>query len=356
MDKKRVVYLDLLRLIAAMLVVMVHVSAQYIEKFPVESMGYAAANAFNCLAFSGVAVFVMISGALALHPAKETGIKNLLLHKTLRFFALYYIWKAIYQAVIIWEEGGAFTLAAVKKDIFLALLQQRGYYHLWFLPMIAILYMNVPLIQKGVAKKEVCEYFLCVFFVAALLFPTLFSYEFKFKYLFVDFFNANDFYMFGGGYTGYFILGHYLHYFNGGISKIKRAVLYAMGAASLTAACVLGVLASRKAGTVLYIMNTPFAATTFFTAAAVYMAAIKLCQKMEAAKGAGRMLQFLADRTLGIYLLHPLMLMLLAFIVPGITSYSPIIAVPIVASCVFVLSWLSAFAISKIPLLRRLIR
>lgn len=80
---RRIAYLDLTRIIACVLVVMVHISAQQIEEFPVDSAQFVITNSYNSLAFTGVALFVMISGALALNPRKETGIKNLLLHKTM---------------------------------------------------------------------------------------------------------------------------------------------------------------------------------------------------------------------------------------------------------------------------------
>lgn len=353
--KKRIVYLDLLRILSGLLVVMVHVSARQTAVRPVAGWQYAAANAFNCLAFSGVALFVMISGALALDSGRETSIHSLLLHKTVRFFALYYIWKAVYQIALMVEKGEAFTFGNIKNDIVLALVQQRGYYHLWFLPMIAIVYMAVPLIKKGVADRRVCRYFLCIFFVTELLFPTLFHYEFKFKYLFVDFFAANDFYLFGG-YLGYFILGHSLHQWGRDIPAGQRRMIYIAGGCGWVLACVLGTLASRQAGEPSYIMNTPFAATTFFTAVAVYIAGQSAGRKAERSGRAGRVLQFCADRVLGIYLLHPLVINL--FDAAGFDTFlcTPALSIPLVTGCVFIVSGLFSWMMSRIPVIRKMVQ
>ncbi len=57
----RIVYLDLVRITACILVVMVHISAQQIEDLPVDSWQFVITNSYNCLAFTGVALFVMIS-------------------------------------------------------------------------------------------------------------------------------------------------------------------------------------------------------------------------------------------------------------------------------------------------------
>lgn len=354
LQKKRIAYLDLVRIMAGILVVMVHISAQQIESLKVEGAAFAIINAFNCLAFSGVALFVMISGALALRPEREMDLKALLLRRTLHFFVLYYIWKAFYQVVDMLEKGESFTLAAIKNDVILALVQKRGYYHLWFLPMIAILYMAVPLVKKGFAEKKLCRYFLIVFFVTALFVPTLLHYEFKFKYLLVDFFTSNDFYLFGG-YLGYFVLGHYLHSWREEITVKKRVLLYVAGALCFLLACILGTLDSRAAGAFSGHMNTPFAATTFFTAAALFVAGQSADRKIASSAKAGKVFAFLAGTVFGVYLLHPLAILVWERIGLRTSLCTPLLSIPLLTICTAGLSGLAAALLLKIPVLRRLI-
>lgn len=355
MQKERIAYLDLVRVIAGILVVMVHISAQQIASLPMDGMAFAVTNAFNCLAFSGVALFVMISGALALRPERETDLKSLLWHKALHFFALYYIWKAFYQVIDMLEKGESFTLFNIKNDVVLALIQKRGYYHLWFLPMIAMLYMAVPIVKKGFAQKNVCRYFLCVFFITALFVPTLLHYEFKFKYLLADFFASNDFYFFGG-YLGYFVLGHYLHNWRETFTRKRRVVLYAAGGSCFLLACVLGTLDARAAGQLSYHMNTPLAATTFFTAAAIFVAGQSVDRKAVCSAKTEKMLTFLASTVFGVYLLHPLAILLLSYIGIKTSLCTPLLSIPLLTVCTAALSGLAAALLSKIPVLRRLVR
>lgn len=351
----RIVYLDLIRIIACVLVVMVHISAQQIADLPVDSVQFVITNSLNSLAFTGVALFVMISGALVLNPQKQIGLKNLLLHKTMHFFMLYYIWKAFYQIVTLLDNGESFTFQNIKNDIILALIQKNGYYHLWFLPMIAILYMAVPVVKKSVAEKNVCTYFLCVFFVTALLVPTMLNFEFKFKYLVVDFFAANDFYLFGG-YLGYFILGHYLHSWGGKLTKRTRILLYSMGFASFLLAGLLGAVHAQSSGHPTYIMNTPFAATTFFIATAVFVYVQAMDEKTTHFQKAEKALAFGADKTFGIYLLHPLVILLLPKI--GITASlcTPLISIPFLTVGTVLLCVPVTVLLSQLPILRKLIR
>lgn len=355
LQKERIVYLDLVRIIAGILVVMVHISAQQIEELAVDSAAFAITNAFNCLSFSGVALFVMISGALALRPERETDLKTLLLHGTLRFFILYYIWKAFYQVIAMLETGEPFTPASVKNHVILALIQQRGYYHLWFLPMIAILYMAVPFVKKGFAEKKLCRYFLAVFFVVALFVPTLLHYEFKFKYLIVDFFSYNDFYLFRG-YLGYFVLGHYLHNWRAEITAKKRALLYAAGGFCFLLACVLGTLDAHAAGQATSHMNTPFAVTTFFTAAAIFVAGQSADARLSASAKAGKTVRALAGAVFGVYLLHPLAILFWENVGFTTSLCTPLLSIPLLTVCTTALSALAAMLLLKVPVLRKLVQ
>lgn len=355
MQRKRIAYLDLVRVIAGILVVMVHISAQQIEHLAVNSMAFAITNAFNCLSFSGVALFVMISGALALRPENETDLKTLLLHRTLHFFILYYIWKAFYQIVTMLGNGEPFTLINIKNDVILMLIRQRGYYHLWFLPMIAILFMAVPLMKKGFEEKTLCRYYLIVFFVTALFVPTLLHYDFKFKYLISDFFAYNNFYLFHG-YLGYFVLGHYLHNWRTQITVKKRILLYAAGGFCFLLACVLGTLDAHAAGQPSQHMNTPFAATTFFTATALFVAGQSVDKKIAASIKTEKIFSSLAGTVFGVYLLHPLAILFWESVGLKTSLCTPILSIPLLTVCTAALSALTAAVLLKIPVLRKLVK
>lgn len=356
MQQKRIPYLDLLRIISCFLIVLVHVSAQHIADLPVDGSAFYITLSLDCLGLIGVPLFVMISGALTLRPEYHVQLKNILLHKTLHFFLLYYIWKAFYQVYALLASGQALTLSNIKNDVILALIQKSGYYHLWFLPMLALLYMFLPMIKKDVeSSKTVCLYFLCVFFITALLFPTLFHYEFKFKYLFVDFLNQNDFYLFSG-YLGYFILGHYLHAFTESRDRKWRLIIYLLGILSFVLACVLGIRASLADQAPSYIMNTPFAATSFFMAAAVFAACQAVLYTRTLSERFCRLLKTCADTTLGIYLIHPLAIEFLKEIGLDTDICTPLLSVPLITACIVLICGIAAHLLLKIPVLKRLLR
>lgn len=338
----RILYLDLLRIAACFLVVTIHVSAQLLETMPASRTVIFC----NSIGFMGVALFVMMSGALSLREGREESIVSILLHKTLHFYLLYYIWKAFYQAVAMVEIGEPFHLVNIKNEIILTCLTKRGVaYHLWFLPMIAMLYMFVPLIRKSVVDKKVCLYFLGVFFTVHILWATLQNYDFRFDYVFQGFFEQNPFPLFGG-YLGYFILGHFLFTWGSGIRKGWRLLLYVLGGVSLV---FYGFQGSK--------LDTPFAVTAFFMAAALFLLGQSLEGGLEKrAESAQRLLSAVAKCTLGIYLMHPLVLS--RFPVEAVSEglRHPAVSIPVMSLCIFILCGAVSAVLLKIPVLKKLVQ
>ena len=78
--KSRVYYLDVLRVIACMAVVMIHASAPYLGK-DIGSFNFWVGNVLDSLSRIAVPLFVMISGALMLDERcayRAEKIKNIL--------------------------------------------------------------------------------------------------------------------------------------------------------------------------------------------------------------------------------------------------------------------------------------
>ena len=263
---------DILRVVSVLLVLLVHVSAQWTEKAVPGSAESAFALACNILAFTGVALFVMLSGALALSPLKEDkGVLYILKHRTLKYFLIYFIWKALYFAAGLISAGRAGDPLAWKEDVILALFKKPGEYHLWFLPMLGIIFLLVPIIKKGCEKKENCLLFISVFFIFGIFLPNLFLFDFPFKYLLMDLAGLFDLSVFTG-YAGYFVLGHYIFSFwNEEKRSGKDQILILIAAAILFAFSVLAaVTQSFKDGAPCYAFSTPMSTQVFFIAAAVF--------------------------------------------------------------------------------------
>ena len=344
----RVVYLDILRIIACFLVVMVHISAQNLLELQPSSSQFIIHSSYNTLAFSGVALFFMISGALILNPNRHYSIKSMVF-KALHIYVIYFIWKFLYMIFDLIDAGGKLNGAFIKNSI-INLFSKTGYYHLWFLPAIAVIYLFVPVIKKSVENdKKLCHYFIVVFFVLSVFASTAFHFDFKFKYTVQDFYNLNDFSLFTG-YLGFFVLGHYLNRYAESMNSVIRLVIYILGLVMIPASGFIDSYLSKGIPGSMA-MNTPFSLPSFVITLALF-----LFIQNNTSKKNSKLLGLLSAITLGIYLIHPIFIVLCGKIGLEPGSFTAIISIPVITVLVTLASGLVAFVLSKIPVVNKLVK
>lgn len=151
MSRKRVIFIDYIRALAILMVIMCHV----IDVNCLFWLGYQEMSGarqiiiYTLLIFGrcGVPLFLMITGYLLLDRDYSHGKwKSFYLHKWLHLFLLTEIWFAIYEAFAVCVQGKPF----VWKDFILRLLfiEEPVLSHAWYLPMILKLYLLIPLIAQ----------------------------------------------------------------------------------------------------------------------------------------------------------------------------------------------------------------
>lgn len=348
MEQKRTSYLDLLRIAACIMVVGVHVSALCLEELDVTSTNFKIMNGFDCFSILGVPLFVMISGSLLLSEKHTDSLKDFCLKKAVRLALLYFFYFLFYNTVNFIKSGTVWSFENVKQDIVLESLLGRGIYHLWFLPMMISLYLITPFIKAFMADKEKCAAFLVMYFILAILLPTVLKFEFPYKTIVGSIYERFPNVMFIG-YIGYYILGHVLHEF---LPKLKK------GALAITAVCGMVFFGievyacnyySEKTGELSIILNDTMAVNVFAAASCIFV----LCKHIKLKEH--RHLTECAGLTFGIYLLHPFVLDL--FHQAGLdTLFAPaIVSVPLVVALVTAVTALLVLGISKVPGLRKLV-
>lgn len=122
--------MDILRIFACLMVVLLHVAATYMRPFDSECFNmseWRIASVFNSTTRWTVPVFVMISGAFML--SKDIPIDRIFKKYIFRLVTVLVIWNIIYNFELIFNE---FTL---KKIISCILLPHKSY-HLWFIYML----------------------------------------------------------------------------------------------------------------------------------------------------------------------------------------------------------------------------
>lgn len=348
MEQKRTAYLDVLRMIACMMVVGVHVSALCLEKLDVTSVNFKVMNGFDCFSILGVPLFVMISGSLLLSEDRSESIRHLYFKKAGKLAFLYFFWFLFYNTYNFINNGQVWNFENVKQEILLESLLGRGIYHLWFLPMMISLYLVTPFLKNFMADRTKCMLFLGLYFVLAILLPTALKFEFPYKTIVASLYERFPNVLFTG-YIGYYILGHVLHEFLPKLSHKVLAGVAAYGIVFFAIEVYACNLYSEKTGELSIILNDTMAVNAFVACTCIFILGKQIKIK------ANRFLSESAGLTLGIYLLHPFVLDL--FHKAGLdTLFAPAaVAVPVVVLLVTVSTAVLVFILSKIPVVRRLL-
>lgn len=348
----RIYYMECVRIIACVLIVLVHVSAQEWDKVSVHSHQWQVMNIFDCLGVMGVPMFLMISGALMLGEKSGDSIKKTL-GKVFRLFVIYHIWLFVYNFVAFVKAGHPYTLYYIKEELLLPVMRGQGTYHLWFLPVLMVLYLLTPILKRAFSDQKVCEYFLILYFIFGQLIPTMLLFEFPYKYLLMDYYNRTPFLMLTG-YIGYYVAGHYIHHFVGPLSSVKRCVAVFVAIAGYVVTVVVCSTDAMQKGAPSVILNNPLTLPDFLATTCAYLVMKDVWIHRKQREGAGDVAQ-ISGLTFGIYLIHPLLLA--GFREIGVTTQipHPVVMVPLITVLVLVFSMLISWMLKKIPVVSKFI-
>jgi surface polysaccharide O-acyltransferase-like enzyme len=217
-------YLNVLRVCACIAVIIYHVFVNITNTFGTslkETEKYISIILVNIWLWH-VPSFVMISGVLFLNKEKEITTNILFEKYILRIILALFIFGIPYAFMeIFFGAHYQFNIMQIGVSI-LNVFQGKLWDHMWYLYMIAGLYILLPVFKIFVnnVNKKTLEYILVVLFIFTSIVPTLQNiFSFKFG-LYIP---INSVYVF------YLLLGHYIHQYNIYLNKkslILMTVLY----------------------------------------------------------------------------------------------------------------------------------
>lgn len=340
-SNNRIIQFDVLRIVAAFAVVLLHTSAQrFYTSYP--SIEWDARNFYDSLVRWSVPIFVMISGALFLDPQKKISIKTLYKKNVTRVVLIYIFWSIVYG---VYDGMGEKDLKSIVPEII------HGPFHFWFIKMLIGLYITVPILRVIVVDKKVEQYFICLSLVTAFIIPMLFPVmgciNDGAKDLAEYFYEAFEIKI-ALGHVGYFVLGHYL--VNYKLKETAKRMIYILGILSIFAVCMLTSFASSQVGKpyLLFYENTNV--FTLFEAVALFIVIndIKIAPKYH------QTLISASQLSLGIYIIHPLVMYVLSdYGIINSASLNPMYFIPLFALIVFIISYGVSFVLVRIPFIKR---
>jgi surface polysaccharide O-acyltransferase-like enzyme len=160
-----------------------------------------------------VPIFLMISGVLFLNPAKKIPLKKLFSKYILRIFLALILFGFVYAFMeLFYESHFQFEFLQIVQA-FLNVLQGKIWAHMWYLYMVLGIYLMLPLLKPFAehVSRTTYTYILIVLFVFVGLLPTIQL----FTHIEIGFgIPLASLYVF------YFLLGHYLHYYDVHVKNI----------------------------------------------------------------------------------------------------------------------------------------
>lgn len=196
---ERIAYIDWLKIIAALMVVMIHTSGMLYMNNPEGSLSYLLGYWNQELVRPAVPLFFMISGALLLRPGYDANPRKMV-RKALKLLALMLIWSFAYALV----NEHPMTL----KGLVFATI--KGHFHFWFFEYLIGLYLLTPLFKAIADYKEgvLARYYIALFIFFGIVIASLQALPYCHKWI-MDVTTKVRFEWLG--FAGYFFLGHYLN-------------------------------------------------------------------------------------------------------------------------------------------------
>jgi len=315
------------------------------EITPTVIANWFTADVFGAIGYLGVPLFVMLSGALLLNPAKADEPMGVFFKKRFNRIGLPLVfWTVVY---FIWSFN-VWGKPVTLLNIGLGLIS-GSYPILWFLYLLVGLYLITPILRtlvKHIDRKKF-KLLLAIWFVGTTLVPLVHTFT-NFNYNPVMFVITD--------WVGFFLLGIYLTE-----TKIHSTIAYLGLIFGLLVAIVGDWFLTASMGEQFTgYFHGYLSFNMIIASAALFLILIRIPRSRIASGNVtiNRLIQWIEHNTLPIYLVHvivleSLQLGLLGFSFPY--TYNLLVDVPLLALVTFVLTVAIVYPLKKIPFVMKLI-
>lgn len=344
----RCIWADLLRIFSILAVIGLHVcSGGFWQTEPVTSTDWIITNFAGCLTKWCVPVFVMVSGMFLLDPRKEVTIRSVLTKYLPRLAISFLVWSLIYACYTNWD-----ALIQLRPEALKAILKSwiTGHYHMWFLYMIAGLYLITPLLRKITEEvnKKLLRYFLLLWLIFSVLYTTI---ELLPHTGLLTGAIGSMGMSYVSGFVGYYLLGYYLTSEPPG--RTVRCLIYAGAILGAAVTIVGSTLLSQRSGHVDRQLFGNLTLNVFLMAIGIFVYFQNVISKINWSADSQKRIQQLSGCTFGVYLSHALILSM--FNKWGLTvgTMPVIFSIPLLILLVLLLSLTLTALLRKISWFRK---
>lgn len=340
---QRMVRYDLLRILACLGVVLLHVSNSYWYSVDVGGSDFAVMTIYNSFTRFAVPVFFMLSGLFLLDPAREFQVKKWG-RKLWRLALGFFLWSAFYAFQSVLFHGITQGWDAVTGQMWQEAVTRlvMGHGHMWFLWDLLGFYLLLPVLRKICEDIRILGFFLLLWVAVRFVVVTM-LYEICGGMVLAAVTNMHLYML--TGYIGYFLGGYYL-------AKVEipgglRYLLYGLGAGALVFTMVATIASCRETGSYNDQWFLPSNANVLLMSAAIFVLFkhIRLSAGLEKA----RWVPALAKCTFFVYMIHPFFIEKLNLLGIKVTAYPVPLSIPLMTAGIFAAGMLIGWLVGKIP-------
>lgn len=317
--KDRIVYIDWLRIVAAVMVVMIHTSGMLLQHAAPHSFTYWIGLCNWEIVRPAVPLFFMITGALMLRKEYDASPMKMV-RKAIKVLLLMLVWSFIYA----WLSVDTIT---VKTIVFATI---KGHFHFWFFEYLIGIYLLIPILKALVEYKDgvLLKYYLVLFLLFGILISSLQAIPYCHKWIMDVTMKVRFEWL---GFAGYVLLGYYLSMCNKQISVWKLIIL------CCATMCLQGVLTYNNVE--LLYSSDKFWIATFIESVSIFL----IIREGAFVRIGGGVLKQLASLMMGVYIMHPIVLEYMP--ITMWTGRMYVLSVVLVLGGAFGMSWI----IWKVP-------
>jgi len=303
-------------------------------------------NIYNSLARPAVPLFVMLSGALLLQPAKLEEPLSVFFKKRLnRIGVPFLFWGAAYFAWRVFVHGETLTANTILEGVLTG-----PYFHFWFFYLLVGLYLLTPVLRVLVAyiKRRTFNFLLMLWFLGTAIVPIL--------SLFTDYrLNSNVFIL--TGWLGYFLMGAYSLK-----TRVRSEVLYAtlgLGLVWTTIGTyiIVGTIGERQSQ--FFYDAYSFSMIGVSVALFLILSTVSVERVEKRFPRGSRLLSLISQNTIPIYLFH---IMILEALQNGFLGFqislatmNPVLEIPLITAVTLLICLTIIYPLKKVPFVKRII-
>ncbi len=348
-------YIDALRVICSVMVILTHIVMYYINAFETTTVFWTSLAFIKALTQFAVPVFFMISGATILSSTKDEAYGSFIWRRLskigiplITYSFLYYL----FYVFIKQEYGfgiGIFFSKFLSQDI-------SG--HLWYLYALTPLYFLIPFLRKlvqNLTKKQLLTLIVVIFVINSFL-PlsnALLAMCSKVKIAYYSYGKA-------GAYLNYTLIGYFIHNYGTEVknTRILKLLLWSTIIASLGAMTVMTYYFSEEKINQAY-LNITWPFVVFLSVAVMLFAKLHYDKKTVSDRWAN-FISGLGILSFSAYLVHMLYLRSVQIYFPrkvliSFTDLEAAILFLAIFTIGVIACYLWAFTVSKIPLIKKLL-